>query len=119
MPLPFVSLFPISNFACPVKANCFQVTSLCSRYIQAKELSKKATDHFLQLNSSVSANDQRVWEKEIWQAESCRLTMLESMDILGARILSDAHKVNVIYETTNQTPLEDWIQMAIDLEEKQ
>ena len=45
--------------------------------------------------------------------------MPESMDILGAWKLSDAHEVNVVYETPNQTPLEDWIQMAIDLEEKQ
>ena len=74
----------------------FQVTSLCSRCIQARELSKEATDHFLQLNSSISANDQQVWEKEIQQAKFCRLTMPESMDILGAWNLSDAHEVNVV-----------------------
>ena len=112
VPLPFSSGFPISNVACPVKANCFhftyywtcavaifdrhsccKVTSLCSRCFQARELSKEATDHFLKLKSSISANDQWVWEKEIRQAKSCHLTMPESMDILGARKLSDAHEV--------------------------
>ena len=41
------------------------------------------------------------------------------MDILGACDPSLDQKDNINYDNLNQTPLEDWVQIAIDLEEKQ
>ena len=41
------------------------------------------------------------------------------MDILGAQQPSKGHEACSVYENSHLTPLEDWIQMAIDLEEKQ
>ena len=72
---------------------------------------QNASDHFVK-------QDWQLWEKEILHAESCQLTFPESMDILGAWQPSNDHESCSVNENSHLTPLEDWIQMAIDLEEK-
>jgi hypothetical protein len=67
---------------------------------------------------SIPAQDCEQWEREISYAESCHHHDPTVMDILGVHDMSD-DKVNPAVEPEAYTCTENWIQRAIDIEEKQ
>jgi hypothetical protein len=96
----------------------FLVSTLSNRYLQALEMSKQATAYFSHLTMSIPARDCEQWERKISYAESCCHCDPTVMDILGVRDVSD-DKVNPAVEPEAYTCTENWIQRAINIEEKQ
>jgi hypothetical protein len=96
------------------------VSTLSNRHVQASEMSSEAKSYFFRLTASVPAQDWQRWEREITDAESCRLVDPTVMDILGARDSprDDISPVAVEPEEAH-TCTERWIQKGIDIEERQ
>jgi hypothetical protein len=100
-------------------ANFIIAATLASRHSQASVMSLEAEKYFSRLTESAPMQLHQQWEKEIQDAEQHRLADPTVMDILQTR---DAHYNNLsILDNEQQgcTPAEKWIQMAIDIEEKQ
>jgi Kyakuja-Dileera-Zisupton transposase len=93
--------------------------SLASRHLQASTMSLEASNYFSNLTVSAPIQLCRQWEKEIQDAKGRWLAEPAAMDILGT---CDAHCNNILIpgnEKEVHTPAEKWIQMAIDIEERQ
>jgi hypothetical protein len=96
-----------------------QVSTLCKRYSQALISAQESSQYFEKLTSSVTMNDQEQWEQEIQLAESCRLADPSTMDILQVRGPEQNIEPNLAIEEGAHTLVEEWIQMALNIEEKQ
>jgi hypothetical protein len=95
------------------------VSSLSSRHLQASEMSLAAQSYFLKMTESIAVRDWHKWESEIKDAESRRLDEPSAMDILGARKAPEDDRTKHHNDHEMHTHTEKWIQMAIDIEEKQ
>ena len=82
-------------------------------------MSVQAESYFSQMTKSVPEHDWQQWEREITDAESRRLDEPAAMDILGAKKISNEDTSMPHDEDATYTSMEKWIQMALDVEEKQ
>ncbi|KAF8337253.1 hypothetical protein F5887DRAFT_890729 [Amanita rubescens] len=95
------------------------VSVLSNRHVQAVSMVGQAQTYFSGLTKSITENDLQQWETEIKHAESIRHNQPAAMDILGTRAVdrqepsASSNNVEVSYNS------EMWIQLAIDIEEKQ
>jgi hypothetical protein len=82
-------------------------------------MSSQAQAYFSNMTNSVPLHDWKMWESEIKDAESRRLYEPSAMDILGVR--KPSNNDTVMHDDDNEihTHTERWVQMAIDIEEKQ
>src|SRR6266850_2469692 len=84
-------------------------TSLTSWHLQASTMSLEASNYFSNLMASAPIQLCWQWEKEIQDAEGCRLAELAVMDILGT---CEAHQDSLLMpgnEKEVHTPAEKWI----------
>ena len=82
-------------------------------------MSEQALSYFSHMSASIPEHDWHEWEMEIRQAESQRLADPTAMDILAARQVSHNDVPQHGEDHLTYTDAEKWIQMAINIEEKQ
>jgi hypothetical protein len=82
-------------------------------------MAQETAEYFSKFSSSISLQNRQQWEHEIKNAESSQLRNPAAMDILGICETPHAEQSVPTSERNAQTSVEEWIQMAIDLEEKQ
>jgi hypothetical protein len=75
--------------------------------------------YFMQVTSSVLADDIRKWQRDIQMAESRRLNDWGAMDILGVQETSEGVQPSPLSQERQYTLVEEWIQLALDMEIKQ
>jgi hypothetical protein len=94
--------------------------SLAKRYIQAAGTSESANLYFQNLVKGIDAADQIEWEHQILNAEKNRLLDRSLMDVLGAK---EHQNEPAAAATSNHILARDsvaeWIQLGIEIEEKQ
>lgn len=102
-------------------ADCVAVASalaLADRYIQSKEMASAAEEYYLNLSAGISLAYRHVWEQEIVRAENSRFTNASAMDVLAARTDSAGDKAGGSSRPKTSL-LDDAINLALDIEEKQ
>jgi hypothetical protein len=80
-------------------------------------MSHRANDYYAKLVTGIDAAAITEWERTILHAEQIRMVDRTAMDIVGAKI-SDHHDEQ---ETSSYRPrgqVEQWIQLALDVEEQ-
>jgi hypothetical protein len=97
----------------------FEVSTLCTRYAQASAMAQTTREYFEKLSSAVSMANRRQWTEEIRHAESHRLADPTAMDILRVQKHKQNDKSMPYTEGRDHTLVEEWVQMALDVEEKQ
>jgi hypothetical protein len=92
-----------------------------NRYVQAAATSKKAQLYYQNIVEGISTSDLEAWELEIQVAESSRLNDRSAMDILGAREFNqDIYAASAESDRNSDAgSAGEWIQLAMDMEEKQ
>jgi hypothetical protein len=93
------------------------VASLSNRHVEATTMLSEARTYFQHLTTSIHENDTKQWEKEIQHAELNRHEQPAVMDILGTK--QCVHHDILLDDGEQGSTSETWIQMAIDIEEKQ
>jgi hypothetical protein len=90
------------------------------RYDQAAETSETANLYFRKLIKGINVTDQEEWEKGIQDAESNRMRDRSVMDILGAHQPEDQSAApSQTNSNMSRRSVAGWIQLGIDIEEKQ
>jgi hypothetical protein len=82
-------------------------------------MAQETYNYFMQVTQSVPENDRVQWEQDIHIAESCRLIDRGAMDILGVREPPRGVQPTPLSQARDSTSVEEWIQMALDIEIKQ
>ena len=82
-------------------------------------MAQDTAEYFSKFSSSISLQNTQQWEQEIKNAESTRLRNPAAMDIMGICETPHDEQPASTSERNAQTSVEEWIQIAIDLEEKQ
>jgi hypothetical protein len=80
-------------------------------------MSQRANDYYAKLETGIDAAALKEWEGKILHAEETRMLDRTAMDIVGAE-LSEHRDVQ---ETSSYIPrgqAEQWIQLALDVEEQ-
>lgn len=81
-------------------------------------MSHSANDYYDNLTRGISDLDLQAWELQINDAEHCRLDNRSVMDIFGASQPGrDTESMEAAGHPTGS--VSDWLQLAIDIEEKQ
>lgn len=111
--------------------------SLETRYMDATTIVEQADSYYLELSRSVDLETLQLWHDKIKGAEAMRLADVKIMDIYGARmpdrLMVDPTAASALAgrsasaETsasasapgTNLTPIEQWIEYALLVEEMQ
>lgn len=93
--------------------------SLSDRFTQATATSQSAEEYYAKLTQSISETDVAQWEEEIQNAEKHRAVDISLMDILGAQKQDEQRHNDGNDDNTANGPAREWLQMAIDIEEKQ
>ena len=82
-----------------------------------------ANVYFTNLAEGISHHSQKQWEKDIREAEDGRLENRSLMDILGAKEVLVADRDTAVQYSENRDvctdAVSDWLQLAINIEEKQ
>lgn len=94
-------------------------TTLAGRYDQASERFEEADEYFAKLCTTVDKSIQETWNTEITAAESKRFDTPDAMDIMGTRQPSAAESENLSADETHNSAGEDWISLALTIEERQ
>ncbi|KAG5650423.1 hypothetical protein H0H81_012324, partial [Sphagnurus paluster] len=96
---------------------------LCRRYKDASEMRESAEHYYQNLVTGLSPDDVAQWRTDIELAEGSRLKDISAMDIMKARVIdTHAHGIGGANHTTSAgftSPDQEWVQMGIDLEERQ
>lgn len=87
------------------------------RFTQAVESFDEAKEYFDNLSASVKDGDRQQWNAEIEEAENQRLQTPSAMDIMGARLAPAAGEHDP--ESNTHTPGDEWISLALSIEEIQ
>lgn len=82
-------------------------------------MSSQAASYFVDISTTIPAQERQQWEKDVQQAESQRLADPAAMDMLGARQVSHDNGRQTDVNPETYTDAEKWIQMAINIEETQ
>ena len=99
---------------------CLGMTSsLCHRFIQAAAMSLSTDKYHDRLTDTIDQEWVNRWELEIESAERERKQNISVMDIMGATKPQQEGLVAPEHGTAARDPMSEWIQMAIDIEEKQ
>ncbi|KAH9959751.1 hypothetical protein BGW80DRAFT_1183207, partial [Lactifluus volemus] len=94
-------------------------STLCTRYSQASAMAHTTGQYFENLSSTISVANRAQWEIEIELAESRRLTDPAAMDILRVQKPKQNDESMLPTEGRDYTLVEEWVQMALNVEEKQ
>jgi hypothetical protein len=98
--------------------------SLCSRYMEASSMVKRTRNYYIELSATIGYQSMQMWEEEVLKAEAMRLADVSGMDVYGARV-ADPSSNTLAAEpgpepvSRHMSPIEDWIRLAIQIEEKQ
>ena len=101
------------------KADVFvSARALADRYLQSKDMMSATEEYYQRLSAGILVESRHLWEQEILHAETTRFADPSAMDILAARIDSASKTVG---DTSDHTVslLEEAINLALDIEEKQ
>lgn len=105
--------------------------SLETRYMDATTIVEQADSYYLELSRSVDLETLQLWHDEIKGAEAMRLGDVKVMDIYGARLpdrltvdptatsAPAGSSASAPASATNLTPIEQWIEYALLVEEMQ
>lgn len=102
----------------------FTARALCAKFEKATDMKDCADNYYAKISGCISATKRQTWENEMIAAEEQRLTDRKAMDILKARSIPVSPAVPQPSTRTGTTvhpeaTMENWIQMGLDLEEKQ
>ena len=92
--------------------------ALSERFVQAKEMLAGAEEYLRHLSSGIPQSSQTQWEQDVQSAETYRSSNPAVMDILAA----DAYIVpptSTTCQNWDSSPVEQAIEMALAIEEKQ
>jgi hypothetical protein len=81
-------------------------------------MAAKATEYFENMSQGYPSDLYTQWEQDITSAESERISNPAAMDILGASA-QPAGQAHIQASSSDNSAIEEWIQMAIDLEKMQ
>jgi hypothetical protein len=81
-------------------------------------MAAKAAEYFENMNQGYPSDLYTQWEEDITSAESERISNPTAMDILGASA-QPAGQAHTQASSSDNSAIEEWIQMAIDLEKIQ
>jgi hypothetical protein len=81
-------------------------------------MAAKAAEYFKNMSQGYSSDLYTQWEQDITSAESEHISNPMAMDILGAST-QPAGQAHIQASSSDNSTVEDWIQMAIDLEKMQ
>ena len=99
--------------------------NLRTRHMDATTMVSQADNYYLEFVNSVNRETLLKWEKEVGIAESLRRDDIKSMDIYGARLHDQNKKTGSSgsgsgsCSGSGSSALEEWIQFAIHIEERQ
>ncbi|PPQ86478.1 hypothetical protein CVT26_011993 [Gymnopilus dilepis] len=95
--------------------------TLCNKWRNALKVSLRVDKAYLDFSSTISEAKQAEWEAQIRAAEARRSTDISAMDIYGADVVTFQNAPTAPSETQagEGSPVEVWIQYALDVEEKQ
>ena len=93
--------------------------SLSDRFTQKAATSQSAEEYYKKLTQSIHSMDVTHWEQQIWNAETQWSVDKLLMDILSAQKPEEWHQNGSHNADTANSPIREWLQMAIDIEEKQ
>jgi hypothetical protein len=82
-------------------------------------MSHSANEYYDKFTDGISGIDLEKWENEITTAESQRMQDKSVMDILAAKQDSSSPSQDSADATDHHGPAAEWLQLAIDIEEKQ
>jgi len=94
-------------------------TSLCQRYTQAAAMSQSAIDYYDKLTVGIDTETVEEWEAVITRAESERKQDRSVMDILGAAKPQPDETTALPEINAADDSVSEWLQLAIQVEEKQ
>lgn len=94
-------------------------TTLCNRYTQASAMSRSAQEYYDGLTAGIDEGLVQQWEMEITRAESQRKQNRSVMDILAATKPQQEERAALTGPNAADGLVADWLQMAIDIDEKQ
>jgi hypothetical protein len=93
--------------------------SLAGRYCQAAETFQEAEEYYKNLCSTVDENVQQSWRAEISTAENNRFQTPDAMDIMGSRQTAVTHGGPSASNQSHDSKGEEWISLALTVEERQ
>lgn len=96
-----------------------KVSSLVKRYEQAAESVKEAEEYFEKMTDTIEKGSVEEWEAEIVIAERERFQTPAAMDIMGTRLAAAINNSSDWTEENSSSAEEEWITLALSVEEKQ
>ena len=111
--------------ASSVESISLPAASLVEHYVHAQTMSRSADAYFAQLTSGIDSMDCAEWERQISHAEGTRIQDKSAMDILGAAKdgttgqTAGAAATDVDPTAATSDLVHTWLQLALDVEEKQ
>lgn len=105
--------------------NVVTAAALCKKFENATDMKSSAEQYYTKQIQGIQPLKIATWESEIQQAEERRLMDRTAMDILKARPMvpsvgpAAADKGDPRETFSNSTSVENWIQMGLEIEEKQ
>jgi hypothetical protein len=96
-----------------------KAAALIDRYILAETTSESAEQYYQNLTKGINIRDLEEWEHAIDEAELTRLEDRSVMDILGTQGPTNAESVVHNDGVQANGSVADWIQIGIEIEEKQ
>ena len=96
------------------------VSTLCLRFLQSFSMSQTSDDYYTRLTAGIDPNDVQKWEQQVAHAEQQRIHDKTVMDIIGSLTVAKG-----VLPEPDSAPIEtevrsvEWLQLALEIEEKQ